>query len=134
MKNVLLSSILCLAISGPLLPAPGAALNSLFGSVWTVTKAPSPPAHGAIYIFLPNGTLFTTSCLETYRVSTWTEDPQSPGALRIVEDGQFVSTLQVDQLTSKTLRITETLTRSKTKRSLTLNAIEKEFVCPDLPK
>ena len=133
MKTVLLS-ILCLALPARLLPAPSAALKPLFESVWTVTKAPSPPARGAVYIFLPNGTLFTTSCLETYRIAIWTEDPRSPGTLRIVEDGQFVSTLHVDQVTTTTLRLTETLTRGKTKRSLTLNAIEKEFVCPDLPK
>ncbi len=133
MKTLVLS-IFCLALPGRLLPAAPAELKPLFASVWTVTKAPSPPAHGSVYIFLPNGTLFTTSCVETYRVSTWTEDPRSPGTLRMVEDGQFVSTLHVDQLTSKTLHLTETLTRGKTKRSLTLSAIEKEFLCPDLPK
>ena len=67
-------------------PAPDTGLQSLFSHVWRVTKAPSTPPPGSIYIFLPNGTLLETSCVETYRIATWTVEKAAPRVLRVVED------------------------------------------------
>jgi len=64
-----------------------------------VTKAPSQPPSGSIYIFLSNGTLLQTSCVETYRVAAWTVDKSAPRVLRVVEDGQLACTAKIAQLT-----------------------------------
>ena len=109
-------------------------LTQLFSHVWRVTTAPSQPASGSIYIFLPNGTLLETSCVETYRIATWTIDKAAPRTLRVVEDGQLAFTAAIAQLSDRTLRLQQTLVRSNEKRNLTLTAVEQEFVCPDLPK
>ena len=109
-------------------------LTQLFSRIWRVTAAPSQPASGSIYVFLPNGTLLETSCTETYRIATWTIDKQMPRVLRVVEDGQLAFTAAIDQLSSTTLRLQQTLAHGNEKRSLTLTAVEQEFACPDLPK
>lgn len=122
------------ADSGPAETAPGRDLSSLFSRIWRVTNAPSQPAPGSIYIFLANGTLLETSCVETYRIATWTIDKKAPGVLRVVEDGQLAFTATITDLTDTTLRLQQTLVRSNEKRDITLAAVEQEFVCPDLPK
>ncbi|MBW4420528.1 MAG: hypothetical protein KME13_15045 [Myxacorys californica WJT36-NPBG1] len=109
-------------------------LTQLFSRVWRVTKAPSTPASGSIYTFLPNGTLLQTSCVEPYRISTWTIDKNAPRVLRVVEDGQLAFTATISQLSDTTLQLQQTLVRSNEKRAITLSAVQQEFVCPDLPK
>jgi hypothetical protein len=42
-------------------------LTQLFSHIWRITNVPSQSPSGSIYIFLPNGTLLETSCVETYR-------------------------------------------------------------------
>ena len=66
-----------------------AGLTSLFSHIWRMSKAPSQPAPGSIYIYLPNGTLLETSCVETYRVATWTVEKKFPRQLKVVEDRQL---------------------------------------------
>jgi hypothetical protein len=114
--------------------ATDAGLSQLQGRIWKVTQAASQPAAGSIYIFLPNGTLLQTSCVETYRISTWSPDKSGPGVIRVVEDGQPAFTAKIAEATPKKLRLEQTLIRSKEKQSLTLEAVEREFVCPDLRK
>ncbi|MBW4541040.1 MAG: hypothetical protein KME43_18160 [Myxacorys chilensis ATA2-1-KO14] len=109
-------------------------LTQLFSRVWRVTKAPSTPASGSIYTFLPNGTLLQTSCVEPYRISTWTIDKNAPRVLRVVEDGQLAFTATISQLSDTTLQLQQTLVRSNENRNITLSAVQQEFVCPDLPK
>ena len=109
-------------------------LTQLFSRIWRVTNAPSQPASGSIYIFLPNGTLLETSCVETYRIATWTIDKKAPRVLRVVEDGQLAFTVRIAELTDSRLRLQQNLVRSNEKRDITLTAVEQEFVCPDLPK
>jgi hypothetical protein len=109
-------------------------LTQLFSRIWRITNAPSKPALGSIYIFLPNGTLLETSCVETYRIATWTIDKTDPSVLRVVEDNQLAFTAAITELTGKTLRLQQSLVRSNEKRTITLKAVEGEFVCPDLPK
>ncbi|MGV0023940.1 hypothetical protein [Phormidesmis priestleyi] len=108
-------------------------LTQLFSRVWRVTKAPSKPALGSINIFLPNGTLVQTSCVEPYRIATWTIDKAAPRVLRVVEDGQLAYTATIAQLTDTTLQLQQTL-RNNQKQAITLTAVQQEFVCPDLPK
>jgi hypothetical protein len=109
-------------------------LTQLFSRIWRVTNAPSQPPSGSIYIFLPNGTLLETSCVETYRIATWTIDKASPRVLRVVEDGQLAFTATITELSDTTLQLQQNLVRSNEKRDLTLAAVEQEFVCPDLPR
>lgn len=125
------------AVSPPSTPSKTAVdgnLTQLFSRIWRVTKAPSEPASGSIYIFLPNGTLLETSCVETYRLATWTSNKKAPRILRVVENGQLAFIAQITQLTDTTLRLQQKLVRSNEKRDITLTAVEQEFVCPDLPK
>ncbi|MBD3884410.1 hypothetical protein IFO70_21955 [Phormidium tenue FACHB-886] len=109
-------------------------LTPLFSHIWRVTDAPSQPASGSIYIFLPNGTLLETSCVETYRIATWTVEKDAPDVLRVVEDGQLAFTATIAELSNTTLRLQQNLVGSNEKQDLTLTAVEEEFVCPDLPK
>jgi hypothetical protein len=106
----------------------------LFSHIWRATKAPSPPASGSIYIFLPNGTLLETSCVETYRIATWNVDKAAPRELRVVEDRQLAFTANIAELTDSTLRLQKQLVRSKEIQDVTYSAIEREFVCPEVPK
>ena len=112
----------------------GTSLSQLFSRVWRVTKAPSQPALGSIYVFLPNGTLLQTSCVETYRIATWTVDKSAPRVLRVVEDGQLAYTATIAQLTDTTLQLQKNLVRSNEKQAVTLTAVQQEFVCPDSRK
>ena len=109
-------------------------LAPLFGRIWHVSGAPYAPASGSIYIFLPNGTLLETSCVETYRIATWSADPADPGSLQVVEDQRSVFTATVGDSTGKTLQLHQKLLHSSDTRDLMLTAVDSEFVCPDLPK
>jgi hypothetical protein len=115
-------------------PASNNSLQSLFSHIWRVTKAPSPSASGGIFVFLPNGTLLETSCVETYRVATWTVDKAAPRELRVVEDRQLAFTANIAELSDSTLRLQKQLVRSRETQDVTYSAIEGEFVCPDMPK
>ncbi|GAP94579.1 hypothetical protein NIES2104_10900 [Leptolyngbya sp. NIES-2104] len=127
--------------TAPVTPQPPAAtsptrtgrdLTPLFSRVWRVTKAPSTPAPGSIYVFLPNGTLLQTSCGEPYRIATWTINKQSPDILRVKEDGRQAYTMRITSLSNTTLQAQRSLDRSNENQALTLSAVEQEFVCPDI--
>jgi hypothetical protein len=109
-------------------------LSPLFSHIWRVTTAPSQPAAGSIYVFLPNGTLLQTACVEAYRIAAWTIDKNSPRVLSVVEDRQPAYTATIEELTGTTLRLQQRLVRSKETRDIMLTAVEQEFVCPDMPK
>ncbi len=114
--------------------APGRSLAQLFGRIWQVTETTSKPASGGIYVFLPNGTLLETSCVETYRIARWSVDKKNnPSVLRVVEDGQLAFTAVITGLTSRKLQLRKSLAHGNETRNVTLNALEREFVCPDLP-
>ena len=106
----------------------------LFRRAWRITKSPSPPAQGTIYIFLPNGTLVETSCGEPYRIATWIRDEKDPRSLHVVEDRRPAFIATITELNEKTLRLQQKLTRSNQTNDLTLTGIDQEFVCPDLPR
>lgn len=107
-------------------------LDKLFARMWLVTKAPEKPARGAMWVFLKNGTLLETSCVETYRVATWSVDPKEPRVLKVVEDREPAFTAEIEELTDQTLKVRQTLTRVKEVREITLTGIEGEVVCPDM--
>ncbi len=120
--------------SAPDAVAPGRNLTQLFGRIWQAADGPSKPAFGSIYIFLANGTLLETSCVETYRIAKWTTDGSAPSVFRVVEDGQIAFTAEITELTRNTLRLRQTLARRDEKHDVRFKAVEHEFVCPDLPK
>ena len=109
-------------------------LTQLFSRVWRVTKAPTSPASGSIYVFLPNGTLLQTSCREPYRIATWKVNKSAPRILQVTEDGRQAYTARITRLTNTTLQLQRNLNRSNENQALTLTAVEQEFVCPDLPR
>jgi hypothetical protein len=114
---------------------PNAALAPLFTNIWRITSATPYPNSGSIYAFLRNGTLLETSCVETYRVATWKSDPKNPKVIEVTEDGRVAFTASILSLTSRDLHLRQTLAlRNHEVRDLTLTAIDKEFVCPDMPK
>jgi hypothetical protein len=122
-------------LTSPAVAATNTNPDQLFGRIWRISKATSAPAPGSIYIFLSNGTLLETSCVETYRVATWTADRKDPGVLQITEDGRPAFTAKVIESTDKMLRLQQTLLMGgKESRELTLTSVDQEFVCPDLRK
>jgi hypothetical protein len=106
----------------------------LVGRVWRVSAAPYGPASGSIYIFLPNGTLLETSCVETYRIATWSVDPAEPSSLRVIEDRRPAFSATLGEASGNTLHLHQKLLHSSETRELTLTAVDGEFVCPDLRK
>ena len=79
--------------------------------------------------------MLETSCVETYRVATWKPSPETPGRLIITEDGRPAFNAAVTSATARTLRLHQVLLLGdKAAHDLTLTAIDKEFVCPDMPK
>lgn len=95
---------------------------------------PEQAAARTIYIFVSDGTLLETSCLETYRIARWTADKAPPNTLRVFEDGRLAFTARILDSTPGRLRLQRKLARSTDTREITLAAITGEFACPDLPK
>lgn len=112
----------------------GRDLTQLFSRVWRVTAAPSAPAAGSIYIFLPNGTLLQTSCVETYAIFPWVINKETPNVLQVSENGELAYRAEILELTGVTLRLQKRLVRTNETQEVTLTAVEEEFICPDLPK
>jgi hypothetical protein len=106
----------------------------LVGRIWRISAAPYGPASGSIYIFLPNGTLLETSCVETYRIATWSADPAEAGSLRVIEDQRPAFSATLGEARGNTLHLHQKLLNSSEARDLTLTAVDGEFVCPDLRK
>jgi hypothetical protein len=113
---------------------PRFAFSALLNRIWRVSNAPYGPASGSIYLFLPNGTLLETSCVETYRIAAWSVDKTQPDTLRVVEDQQAVFTASLAESTGSTLHLRKKLLLSGEVQDITLTAVDGEFVCPDLPK
>jgi len=109
-------------------------LSQLFSRVWQVADAPSEAAPNSIYIFLSNGTLLQASCVETYRISAWTIDQESPQVLEIIEDDSLAFTASIEELSDTTLTLQKELVRSGESQTVTLTAVQDEFFCPSLPR
>jgi hypothetical protein len=113
---------------------PQSAFAPLVGRIWRVSDAPYGPASGSIYIFLPNGTLLETSCVETYRIAVWSVDQEHPDELRVVEDQRSVFIARIGEASANTLHLHRKLLMSAEVQDITLTAVDSEFVCPDLRK
>jgi hypothetical protein len=98
--------------------------------IWRVEQ-PASGFVGTIYIFVPDGTLLETSCKETYRIAKWWADPNSSGAIQVVEDGQPAFTGAILDAGPAGLRLQRRLRHGETDE-LKLSAVTGEFVCPDL--
>jgi hypothetical protein len=109
-------------------------LHLLTGRIWRVTSARTAPAKGAIFIFLADGMLLETSCVEPYRVAAWSIDTNDPHLLRVVEDGLPAFSASITEITAQTLRWKQKLKRQSEPSDVTFTALDKEYVCPDLPK
>jgi hypothetical protein len=109
-------------------------LAPLFSHIWRIDTPAPYPNSGSIFIFLPSGTLLETSCVETYRIATWKVDPSSPRTLVITEDRSPAFTAAISELTSTKLHFQQNLLFVKERRDFSLTAVDKEFVCPDMPK
>jgi hypothetical protein len=121
-------------IHGEISSSPKAPFSPLIDHIWRVSDAPYGPASGSIFIFLPNGTLLETSCVETYRVATWSVDNRQPDTLRVIEDQKAVFSATLGYATASTLHLHKKLLRSGEVQDITLTAVDSEFVCRDLRK
>ena len=115
-------------------PAPAASASGLAGgplvsTVWRSTNPTGRPL-GSFYLFLPNGTLVMTSCVETYRLATWRAE--SANRLTIVEDTEVEYTADIQALSEDSLSLRLHL-RSE-QLDLTFEPAQAPFVCPDLPR
>jgi hypothetical protein len=108
---------------------PPSSTSLLVGRVWKITKAPSEPPAGSIYVFLADGTLLETSCVETYRIATWTTDKRAPHTLHVAEDHRPAFTATILQVTPNLLLLRQRFVRSHQQREITLTAVTGEYVC-----
>src|SRR5580704_9247584 len=131
--SLLLTSSVCLEMAYGQ-SATGEDWKPLFSHIWRVVDVPNKAQPGAIYVFLASGTVLETSCVETYRIATWTIDKKSPRVLRVTEDGRLAFTATITSRSKNTLMLHKELPFIKEKLDLTLAAVSGEFVCPDLPK
>lgn len=128
--------VVSLALSSQILfcESAGTPPPELLARIWRVEKGPSHAAAGTIYIFLSNGTLLETSCVETYRIARWSAEKNASDVLDVFEDGQLAFTAKILALTNGEFRFRQKLVHSKESRDILLKAVEAEFVCPDFPK
>jgi hypothetical protein len=110
------------------------AFAPLLNKIWRRSGSPYGAASGSIYIFLSNGTLLETSCVETYRIALWSVDPVKPDTLRVEEDEREAFTATLGEAAGNTLHLKQTLLHQSEPQDVTLTAVEGEFVCTDLPK
>lgn len=113
---------------------PSGDLSLLFSKIWQVTEAPFDPAPGSINVFLPNGTLLQTSCVETYAITGWTADRDVPNRIQVNEGGRPVYNAEILELSNTTLKLRRSLIPSNETQEITYTAVEEEFICPDLPR
>jgi hypothetical protein len=122
---VLLAAVSCSvpAPAGP--PQPTAPVYT--NRVWRIVS-PTGRAPGSFYIFLTDGTLVMTSCVETYRLATWRD--MAPGRITIVEDP--VTTYDAEILRADNARLDLRLHLKQDVLDLRLERAATPFVCPDL--
>ena len=101
--------------------------SRLVNRVWRV-HAPVDRAPGSFYIFLSDGTLVMTSCVETYRLATWSA--QTERRMTIVEDQVVRYDAEIQDSTEQRLRLRLHLRDHEV--DLTLEPAAVPYVCPDL--
>jgi len=115
-------------IPAPPLEATNLAAGPLVDTIWRVTSAKRAP--GTLFVFLSNGTLMMTSCVEVYRLATWRTE--TADRLTIVEDTAVQYTADIQALSQDSLSLRLNLRSEQV--DLTLEAAKAPFVCPDLPR
>lgn len=115
-------------------PAPAAAAapspapeDPLTQTVWV--RADQPDLPGGMRIFLPNGTLVTDSCWETYRLVSW--ERTGDQALRWNEDGKDIEA-EVVSLSAQELTLRLKLIDGPHEERY--QAATVPFTCPDMPR
>ena len=116
-------------IPAPPAAAPGIAAGPLVGTVWRIASPTGRP-FGSFYIFLPNGTLVMTSCVETYRLATW--QTEGTDRLTIAEDPTVSYTADILALSENSLRLRLNLRSEQVE--IAFDPAQAPFVCPDLPR
>jgi len=117
------------AQTGAAAPSPSTTESRLTNKAWLIT-APAGRAPGSLYVFLADGTLMMTSCVETYRLATWqlqgddrlvvTEDPTTRYVVRVIDVGERELRLRLELVGENV--------------DLELRAADAPIVCPDLPR
>ena len=79
-------------------------------------------------MFLSNGTLIMTSCVETYRLAQWTLEP--PASLTITEDPITRYGADIVRIDERSLALQLKLRAENV--DLTLDLVDTPYVCPDL--
>ncbi len=101
--------------------------EALIDKVWRVT-APEGRPPGSFYVFLSNGTLIMTSCVETYRLAQWTLEP--PASLTITEDPITRYGADIVRIDERSLALRLKLRNENI--DLALELADTPYVCPDL--
>jgi hypothetical protein len=109
-------------------PSPSTTESRLTDKVWLVTAQGRAP--GSLYIFLADGTLMMTSCVETYRLATW--QLQGDDRLLVTEDPTTSYIVRVVDLGGRDLRLRLEFVGENV--DLELRAADAPIVCPDLPR
>ncbi len=128
-RVTLLGCLACCAWSADAQTTGAPAANRFVEKIWRVEE-PSDAAPGSIYVFLSNGTVLQTSCVEVYRVSEWRS--RGAGKLTITEDLKPIE-VEIEQRRNDTLRMRFKLGGSWQPWK-TLTTIQAPFVCPDLKR
>lgn len=110
-------------------PAAPASTDRLINKVWRITSPPDR-APGSFYIFLSDGTLVMTSCVETYRLATWRADGVS--RLMIAEDPGVRYPAEIRDVRDREAHLRLILKSEQVE--LTLTQADAPFVCPDMPR
>jgi len=79
-------------------------------------------------VFLSNGTLIMTSCVETYRLAQWTLEP--PASLTITEDPITRYGADIVRIDERSLALRLKLRSENV--DLALELADTPYVCPDL--
>jgi hypothetical protein len=101
--------------------------TGLVNTVWRVTSPPDR-APGSFYLFLSNGTLVMTSCVETYRLATW--QAEDGGRIAISEDQTVRYDAEFTAMSDRQARLQLNLKSERV--ALTLEQADAPYVCPDL--
>lgn len=103
--------------------------RQLLNHVWELTSPEGRPPR-SIYVFLPDGSLLMTSCVETYRIASWKLDAGKQ--IEIREDAQTRYLAAITELTDSTLKLKLNLISEEIE--LGFRKAEPQTVCPDLPR
>lgn len=101
--------------------------NPLVNKVWVLQGEDASP--GAMQIFLPDGTLVSDSCWETYRLSKWQQVSET--AISWEEDGVTINA-DISSLTADELVLSLKLGNDVQEQRFVPATVPT--VCPDMPR